>query len=755
MKILTIVLLVFTSAIGIADDHDSINLPAMAAAAANVGESGAVPTVEESATPDANDAAAVPAADNEPVQAASLQTPLPPKTGSHIAADDNSCIQCHGDTDLWDEKSRHLFISRDKLAQDVHWLKGVNCSDCHGGNYKAQDVREAHALEDGFRSKPEEVKKYCSFCHDAEALELVKGVHDKAGPKNERGRGTMLSCDKCHGKVSHNLLPIKDPGSPVFIDNQVKVCGSCHEKDYESYTKNAHGMGLYKMGLQVTASCADCHGSHGIYKPADQRSTLYLANVSLTCGKCHRFIAEYLQKSIHSSGKGLGEAATRLAPGGKTNQHPSCTSCHQGHSIEFAESGHFRQNLPHLCGNCHGQLSSRYAMSIHGELTELGYGPAATCYNCHGSHEILAVSNPLSPVSAQNKLKTCRECHPHANQRFSNFDPHADHTDRSANPALYWVYKVLMTLMITVFSFFGLHSLFWFVRSLIDVLRNGRTPPLTPGEVAYVRFTAFHRWGHTLLLVSFLGLALTGIPLKYSEYNWAKILAGVWGGFASTSIWHRVFAIGTFVCFFAYMILLAVRYRQGRHAGQKRLRLIFGQDSPAPNWRDIKDFFRMIRWFIGLGPKPTFERWAYWDKFDFWGAIADVVIIGSTGLILWFPNLFCLFLPGMTLNIAKVIHSTQALLATGFVFAVHFFNTHLRADKFPADMSVLTGLYGEDEFKTERPDYMERLRQEGKLEQMRVTVPSKRYLLMVRLGGYFALIIGLSLLAGIVVAAMG
>ena len=70
-------------------------------------------------------------------------------------------------------------------------------------------------------------------------------------------------------------------------------------------------------------------------------------------------------------------------------------------------------------------------------------------------------------------------------------------------------------------------------------------------------------------------------------------------------------------------------------------------------------------------------------------------------------------------------------------------------------MSVLTGLYGEDEFKTERPDYMERLRREGKLEQMRMTVPSKRYLLMVRLGGYFALIIGLSLLAGIVVAAMG
>ena len=751
MKILSIVLLALAPAIGIADDHDSVKLPNVAATSR---ESAAQASVEGSAKSETSAASAVSATDSEPAQQTNLPTP-PPKSGSHIAADDNSCIQCHGDTDLWDEKSRQFFISRDKLAKDVHWLKGVNCTDCHGGNYKSQEPRQAHALEDGFRSKPDEVKKYCTYCHDAEALELVKGVHSKAGPKNELGGGTLLSCDKCHGAVSHRLLPVKDPGSPLFIDNQVKVCGSCHEKDYESYKKNAHGLGLYKMGLQVTASCADCHGSHGIYKPADQRSSLYSANVAGTCGKCHRFIAERLQESIHASGKGLGEPANRLAPGGKTSRHPSCTSCHQGHSIEFAESGHFRQNLPHLCGNCHGQLSSRYAMSIHGELTELGYASAAKCSDCHGSHDILAVSNPLSPVSSQNKLKTCRECHSNANRRFANFDPHADHTNRQTDPVLYWVYVTLMTLMITVFSFFGVHCMLWFVRSLIDVMQNGRVHPLRPGEKAYERFPAFHRWGHTLLLISFLGLAMTGVPLKYSDYNWAKSLAYIWGGFASTSIWHRVFAVSTFVCFFAYMILLIVRYRQGRRGGKSRMRLIFGPDSPVPNWRDVKDFFHMLRWFVGLGPKPTFERWAYWDKFDFWGAIADVLIIGTTGLILWFPNLFCLFLPGITLNIAKVIHSTQALLATGFVFAVHFFNTHLRADKFPADMSVLTGLYGEDEFKTERPEYMERLRREGKLEQMRKAVPSKRYLLMVRLGGYFALLAGLGLLAGIVVAAMG
>ncbi len=173
------------------------------------------------------------------------------------------------------------------------------------------------------------------------------------------------------------------------------------------------------------------------------------------------------------------------------------------------------------------------------------------------------------------------------------------------------------------------------------------------------------------------------------------------------------------------MVRLARQFIAGHRRGMPWLRVVFGPDSPVPNWRNVKDFCKMLRWFVGLGPKPTFERWAYWEKFDFWGACSDIIIIGSTGLVLWFPVSFCTFLPGVTLNVAKVIHSTQALLATGFVFAIHFFSIHLRAEKFPADMSLLIGLVSEEEILHERPDYYERLRREGKLQGLRATVPSK------------------------------
>ena len=160
----------------------------------------------------------------------------------------------------------------------------------------------------------------------------------------------------------------------------------------------------------------------------------------------------------------------------------------------------------------------------------------------------------------------------------------------------------------------------------------------------------------------------------------------------------------------------------------------------------------MIRWFTGLGPKPKFERWAYWEKVDLWGASADIVIIGFTGLVLWFPVFFCSFLPGEVLNIAKVIHSTQALLATGFVFTIHFISTHIRPEKFPMDMAVLTGLVSEEDMEEERPEYLERMRREGTLDQMKAIVPSRDVLWMIKLGGFVGLSIGLALLAGILLA---
>src|SRR3972149_984886 len=67
------------------------------------------------------------------------------------APEDNMCVMCHGESALWDADTKHLFITADDLATDIHWQKGIRCQDCHGGDATATELRAAHAIEDGFR----------------------------------------------------------------------------------------------------------------------------------------------------------------------------------------------------------------------------------------------------------------------------------------------------------------------------------------------------------------------------------------------------------------------------------------------------------------------------------------------------------------------------------------------------------------------------------------------------------------------------
>ncbi len=637
--------------------------------------------------------------------AAGLDAIAQSPVGSQLPPNENGCVACHGDQDLWEGDTLRLLVPMETLTEDVHWHKGVNCHDCHGGNPSSFDVAKAHA----------------THADDA-----------KTG-----------------------VLPFRSPLShvkrtPSRLKTQIRLCGSCHQDALETYEASVHGHGLEQSGLVVTAVCTDCHGGHGIYPASDPQSPLHVTNVAATCAKCHRFIEEQVQRSVHGREAGLGGETNEPAPGGQIKRTASCTDCHRGHDLPHPRSPAFQLGMADRCGDCHAELSTRYAKSLHGRLTELGYVPAAECSDCHGSHDILPVAEAGSRLSKVNRQETCRQCHADAGSNFLDFDPHADSHDALRSPTLYWVDRGITGLLIGVFAAFGLHTLLWFGRSLVSFRRDGRPKRPLPGTPAYVRFKPVHRVAHAVLMVSFLGLALTGLPLKYSDYGWAHTLSWLLGGFASTGLWHRIFGLANVGCLLFYFVWMLGRLVVRPLPGDGRVSRIFNSDSPIPNRRDAKDFWQMLRWFVGRGPKPTFERWTYWEKFDVCGACADTILIGSTGLILWFPTQICALLPGQTLNVAYLIHGKLALLATGFVFAIHFFNTHFRPEKFPMDMSILTGMVSVEELREERPEYYKRLKREGRLESLQSTIPSRGSSFLFALVGMFALVIGLALLVGIV-----
>ena len=149
------------------------------------------------------------------------------------------------------------------------------------------------------------------------------------------------------------------------------------------------------------------------------------------------------------------------------------------------------------------------------------------------------------------------------------------------------------------------------------------------GEGPYVwRFNTYHRITHAIVVVSFFMLTITGLPLRFSCAVWSVPLIRLLGGVEMAGAIHRFAAVLTFGYFgmhLAWIAWLIVKTKD-------KLSLFWGPDSMVPQPRDVVDFVRQIRWYLGVGPRPRFPRFSYMEKFDYFAVFWGVFIIGGSGL---------------------------------------------------------------------------------------------------------------------------
>jgi len=264
----------------------------------------------------------------------------------------------------------------------------------------------------------------------------------------------------------------------------------------------------------------------------------------------------------------------------------------------------------------------------------------------------------------------------------------------------------------------------------------------------YERFDAYSRFLHVLVITSFISLAITGMIIKFSGSGIFQTISDLMGGYAVTGFIHRFAAIITFIYFGLHIGYLI---RKIKRKQSKFTSLLKGENSLVPNKKDLTEMIATMKWFLGKGPRPEYGRWTYWEKFDYWAVFWGVAVIGSSGLILWFPEFFTgLGLPGSFINIATIIHSDEALLAVGFIFTYHFFNTHFRPDKFPMDTVIFTGKVHIDELKEDRPREYEIIMQDPELQKKLGDAPPVFLRRAARIFGFTALFLGLMLIVLII-----
>ncbi len=644
-----------------------------------------------------------------------------------------------------------LYVSRDALSHSIH--RDIACVECH---------------EDAARLPHEptlNLTTCATACHAEPAKQFPTGTHAEAA---KRGDPLAPTCASCHG--GHDILPIGDRQSPQHRLNSIFLCAECHEKHpndtpggynpklhINAYLQSAHGKAVAEAGLVAAPTCTDCHSAHAVHPVSNPESPVHRARIAETCGRCHVGIVNIYEKSLHG----------RLAAEGK-KEAPVCTDCHTSHEIIQHDKVAFKIASGDRCGTCHEDRIEHYRETFHGKALALGLPKVAACYDCHGHHDIVPIKDPASRLHGEKKLQTCRGCHPSAGPMFADYIAHADHTNRADYPALYWTFVGMTALVIGTFLFFGAHTILWLARSLVLFFRNPKAFREIKAKQAadtetFVRFRPFDRFLHVLVMTSFLLLVATGMPLKFYYTAWAKEMIRWIGGLEAAAQLHRLGAIITFT-YFALHIggLLAAAWKRraefrnpakkNRFSLRRFLGVMFGPDLPYPHIQDFKDWWAHQKWFFGKGPQPQFDKWTYWEKFDYLAVFWGVAVIGISGLVMWFPELFTKILPGWIINVALIVHSDEALLAAGFIFTFHFFNVHFRPEKFPIDSVIFSGRISKTEMLHERKRWYDRLLAAGRLDAIRVKDEWSQWRGVIHPLGFLAFGLGLILLVLIVYA---
>ena len=353
-------------------------------------------------------------------------TPVPDPNNPHKAGD---CLGCHNLPGIKGRTENGEVISLSIQPADsnmnFHTQAGIGCKFCH--------------LNQG------------EYPHSTSTFATCAGCHTADGQNVNRTAELIFS------------LPFKDARSFTLSFNQ--SCSQCHQEKAQQVQESVHTK-LLAEGNTFAPICVDCHGAHNISDANRQ-------NQSAICKKCHTQEYNQYKGSIHGSALEISS----------NPDVPTCGGCHGSHAVKGPSNTDFRQiAATEICGKCHTDKAlmgkynistdvlSTYLDDVHGKTNLMGRvnrldKVKATCYDCHGVHNILSPSNPYSSVYPANLQQTCAQCHKDAGITFPAAWLSHKKADLASMPLLYAVNNYSLVVVIAV-------ALLIFIWIVLDLRRS-------------------------------------------------------------------------------------------------------------------------------------------------------------------------------------------------------------------------------------------------------------------------------------------
>ncbi|OGC95974.1 MAG: hypothetical protein A2W25_09530 [candidate division Zixibacteria bacterium RBG_16_53_22] len=594
------------------------------------------------------------------------------------------CLECHGDNTLTkiDPAGHEVSLYFNDSLFQVSAHAGLDCASCHTG---ITEIPHAEDLPD----------INCGECHSSETETYLWHGRLKVGVGQD-----IPACADCHG--AHDILPSSNKGSHTNPLNLPTTCGRCHEdvdivkkhhipmeKPVEVFESSVHGQASLG-GIYLAATCNDCHSSNGtahiILSPGDVRSSINHFNIPKTCGRCHSSIESDYWEGIHGD----------LTAKGETDS-PVCTDCHGEHGILSPSDPRSPVSPARIaeatCSPCHesARLNEKYGVpsgrlkswvdSYHGLKSRAGDLTVANCASCHGAHRILPHTDPSSSVNVANLQKMCGHCHPGITPAIANTPIHGT-PGVSTTPVANVVRYIYVVAIVIIIGAMVIHWLLDLRKQIKKVSEGKQIQRMTIGEV----------WQHTILMISFIALVISGFSLRFSEAWWVQFLFGFEGGFPVRGIIHRVAAVVLVLAAIWHFIWLS------SHRGRQFMKDIF------PTRADFAQFFQMAGYNLGIRKEPPkFARFSYVEKAEYWALVWGTAVMALTGFFLWFDNVAVKWFPKGFLDVMLVIHYYEAWLATLAILIWHMYSTVFSPSVYPMNPSWYTGKMPAEMYHHEHP----------------------------------------------------
>ena len=635
---------------------------------------------------------------------------------------EDDCLSCHAPASgLTNSRGKNITVNAAAVQKSVH--KALQCTDCHAGAAKFPHTAKTASAS-------------CLSCHAEVSGDLSSGAHSMLG-----NPGSSQTCITCHG--GHNVVQPSARGT--------QFCASCHEAEVKEFAASVHGRAQGR-GNGDAPSCTDCHGpTHRAVPASDPKSPVSKAKLPETCGRCHsspEFARRYLftvAKPVEAYESSVHGRAVRE---GKMNA-AACNDCHGVHSILPASDPRSPISKPKVastCAKCHEQIYAAYKESIHGRAVASGVGEAPTCTDCHGEHNILAPSDPHSPVYVANVSQmTCSRCH--EDQRLNaRVGLPAGRVASYESSYHGLAAKTGIQTVANCASCHGVHNILPSSDPRSTIAKANL--PQTCGKchpdagkrfaIGSVHVVATGRGGNRVLYYVRLFYLFTiptiiGLMLLHNFLDWWRkarrrlaeyrslstavrltlnerlqhvlllvsfILLVVTGfalkfpeSFWAAPLvkWERNFPLRGLIHRIAAVVLMGgavyhVIYLAVVRDGRQWLR------GMLPKVKDVRDAIEAVGYNLGYRRRmPSCPRFNYAEKAEYWALVWGTVVMAITGIVLWAHNFVLKYFSTSWIDVATAIHYYEALLATLAIVVWHFYAVIFDPDVYPLKWTFLTG----------------------------------------------------------------